>query len=72
MLREKLYYFLCYYFSYLILFSHPHHNHPAVVKQQYDTQSVWDFENHWHNKLFSCKPMGRCKNQRFYKRNYFI
>ncbi|CAF0811303.1 unnamed protein product [Rotaria sordida] len=34
--------------------------HPAVVKQQYDPHNVWDFENQWRTKLFSCKPTGQC------------
>jgi hypothetical protein len=39
--------------------------HPAVVKQQYDTHNVWNFENHWRSELFDCKPMGRCKFKHF-------
>ncbi|CAF3332854.1 unnamed protein product [Rotaria socialis] len=33
---------------------------PAVVKQQYDAERVWDFENHWRSDLFDCKPWGQC------------
>ncbi|CAF1205769.1 unnamed protein product [Adineta ricciae] len=31
-------------------------SHPSVVKQQYDTHNVWNFENQWRTELFSCKP----------------
>lgn len=35
-------------------------NHPAVVKQQYDSHNVWAFENPWRSELFDCKPWGQC------------
>ncbi|CAF1217170.1 unnamed protein product [Rotaria magnacalcarata] len=33
---------------------------PAVVKQQYDPERVWDFENRWRSDLFDCKPWSQC------------
>ncbi|CAF0986545.1 unnamed protein product [Rotaria magnacalcarata] len=44
----------------------PHHhqpqhgNHPAVIKQQYDSYNVWEFENKWEAGLCGCKPASRC------------
>jgi len=35
-------------------------SHPAVVKQQYDAQNVWNFENKWRHDLCNCQPCGRC------------
>lgn len=45
----------------IIVFFYSQGVQPAVVKQQYDPDRVWEFENHWRSELFNCKPWGQCK-----------
>ncbi len=71
-MRDYYKYFFVFVFSYIISFSFPQDIYPTVIKQQYNTQNVWDFENHWQSKLFSCKPISRCKKKFSIKNDYFL
>jgi len=36
------------------------HVRPKVIQQQFDSQTVWHFDNHWSQSFCQCTPCSRC------------